>query len=100
MPHKESWVDPEILVEDQGVVVYRTYKHNMIDEPRTYWFSTCTECAEQYSSCRGDDCDFDVRELKTYYIRESQVTPLKEHLKKVIRKAINTGEIRVNGGDR
>lgn len=50
MPYR--WVEPEVFVEHEGVMVFHCYRHDMADDRLEYWYTT-----------DSDPEDFDVRDL-------------------------------------
>lgn len=56
MPY--SWITPNIFMEYKGMVVYHTYKSDMIDNVRQYWFTL-----NILSTDDKNEYDFDVRDL-------------------------------------
>ena len=61
MPFRQVEVPPEVFLEHAGVTVYRTYRNDDIDEPRTFLFGLSPEVSDD--SPTGDHGHFDVREL-------------------------------------
>lgn len=57
MPMTETWTEPEIAVEHNGLRVYHTYKYDMISE---YWYTTDAN-DDDYECDHGSQ--FDVRDL-------------------------------------
>jgi hypothetical protein len=40
MPYRETWGEPELYLEHEGVKVYHMYKNNQWESgPMTYWFT-------------------------------------------------------------
>ena len=69
MPTQTVWVEPELLVEHQGVRVYHTYKEDDYGQgARRYSFTLDPQCGEEGSGCDEQPCQhvFDSRELATW----------------------------------
>jgi len=69
MPTHTAWIDPELLLEHQGVQVYCTYKEDDYDQgAKRYWFTVNAQCGELDQLCDDQPCRhvFDVRELSTW----------------------------------
>ena len=69
MPTQTVWVEPELLVEHQGVRVFHTYKEDDCGQgARRYWFTVNLLCGELDRLCDDQPCRhvFDVRELSTW----------------------------------
>lgn len=69
MPMQTAWIDPELLLEHQGVRVFRTYKDDDYDQgTKRYWFTLNPQCGVLDSLCEDELCRhvFDVRELSTW----------------------------------
>jgi hypothetical protein len=67
------WVDPELLLEHQGVRVFQTYREDDYGQgARDYWFTANSLCGELDRLCDDQPCRhvFDVRELSTWKARE------------------------------
>ena len=58
MPYQ--WVPAALFLEHQGVAIYRTYRHDVDTEMRTYHF-----VRDEWEGEDGDTA-FDVRELSTW----------------------------------
>ena len=50
MPYR--WVEPEVFVEHNDVMIFHCYRHDMADDRLEYWYTT-----------DGDTEEFDVRDL-------------------------------------
>ena len=73
MPMQTVWVDPELLLEHQGVRVFQTYREDDYGQgARDYWFTANSLCGELDRLCDDQPCRhvFDVRELSTWKARE------------------------------
>src|ERR1051326_9257766 len=69
------WVDPELLLEHQGVRVFQTYREDDYGQgARDYWFTANSLCGELDRLCDDQPCRhvFDVRELSTWKAREQR----------------------------
>jgi hypothetical protein len=69
MPTQTLWVEPELLVEHQGVRVFHTYKDDDYDQgAKRYWFTVNSLCGELDRLCDDQPCRhvFDVRELSSW----------------------------------
>ena len=69
MPTQTVWVEPELLVEHQGVRVFHTYKEDDFDQgAQRYWFTVNSLCGELDRRCDDQPCRhvFDVHELSTW----------------------------------
>ena len=69
MPKYTVWIDPELLLEHQGLRVFRTYKEDDYDQgAKVYWFTVNPQCGELDRLCEDQPCRhvFDVRELSTW----------------------------------
>ena len=69
MPIQTVWVEPELLVEHQGVRVFHTYKEDDYNQgTKHYWFTVNSLCGELDRLCDDQPCRhvFDVRELSTW----------------------------------
>ncbi len=69
MPTHTAWIDPELLLEHQGVQVYCTYKEDDYDQgAKRYWFTVNAQCGELDQLCDDQPCRhvFDVRQLSTW----------------------------------
>ena len=69
MPTHTAWIDPELLLEHQGVQVHCTYKEDDYDQgSKRYWFTVNPQCGELDQLCDDQPCRhvFDVRELSTW----------------------------------
>jgi hypothetical protein len=93
-------VKPEIFLRHNGRIIYHTYRNDEMEEgPLTFSFTTST-----------DDFDFewrfDVRELPSWLADPFPSSPLDyigpsdsfideehRHIRKIIKRAIDTGEI-------
>src|ERR1043166_31705 len=66
------WVDPELLLEHQGVRVFQTYREDDYGQgARDYWFTANSLCGELDRLCDDQPCRhvFDVRGLSTWKAR-------------------------------
>ena len=69
MPTHTVWIDPELLLEHQGVRVFHTYKDDDYDQgAKHYWFTLNPQCGELDQLCDERPCRhvFDVRGLSTW----------------------------------
>ena len=69
MPTQTVWVEPELLLQHQGVRVFHTYKEDDYDQgAKRYWFTVNSMCGELDRLCDDQPCRhvFDVRELSTW----------------------------------
>jgi hypothetical protein len=69
MPTQTVWIDPELLLEHQGVRVFHTYKDDDYDQgAKRYWLTLNSLCGELDCLCEDQPCRhvFDVRELSTW----------------------------------
>lgn len=90
MPYKEVYVAPELLVERNGIEIYRTYDEGDYNDPNTYHFAVGTDDEDDASS-------FDIRE-----IAHLANHPLELHLSarrrnQVLRDLIDNGIITEDG---
>jgi hypothetical protein len=115
MPWQSKYVDPEVFLKHHGLTIYRTYKHDDIDQvARTYSFTLSTECGEGNCRCLSRSCRnlFDVRLLPNWtepshppFLTGKDNTPENQqawkryqanrieekHIKRVIREAVDRG---------
>jgi len=76
------WVDAYEFLTHKGVTIYHSYKNDDVDQgPREFWY-----CLLPW---HGEDEAFDVRDLSTWYN-----DPEGTDIKKVLRDAINKGELK------
>ncbi len=69
MPTQTVWIDPELLLEHQGVRVFHTYKDDDYDQgAKRYWFTLSEQCGVADSLCEDQPCRhvFDVQGLSTW----------------------------------
>jgi len=69
MPTQTVWIDPELLLEHQGVRVFHTYKEDDYDQgAKPYSFTLNPQCGVADSLCEDQPCRhvFDVQELSTW----------------------------------
>jgi hypothetical protein len=69
MPTQTVWIDPELLLEHQGVRVFHTYKADDYDQgAQRYWFTLNRQCGVLDSLCEDKLCRhvFNVLELSTW----------------------------------
>ena len=119
MPTHTAWIDPELLLEHQGVQVYCTYKEDDYDQgAKRYWFTVNAQCGELDQLCDDQPCRhvFDVRELSTWqppaqppFCTGANDTPEnraawdrfweqeEQSIQAAIRKAIERGELTARG---
>ncbi len=89
MPY--GWIDPEIYLQHNGVTVYHVYGTDDVSNgPRTYWYGTDIECAEEGD---GSEYTFDVRQLP----RNGHDPNTDEGRKAIIREAIEVGLVTKDG---
>ena len=63
MPYKTEFIMPEVFLEHSGIIVYRIYRNDNIDEgTRECWFTLDPNCGSDESG-HGNDGVFDVRRL-------------------------------------
>lgn len=84
MPYKITWVEPELLLEHNGVRVYHSYDDNEVDEPLHYWYRVLNEVTEEEEI--NNTFDFCVKSLSTYDKTKSFPDAIKE--------AIDKGELK------
>jgi hypothetical protein len=68
MPTQTVWIDPELLLEHQGVRVFHTYKDDDYDQgAKCYWFTLNPQCGVADSLCEDQPCRhvFEVQQLST-----------------------------------
>lgn len=82
MPYTQIWCDAELVLAHKDVRVYRSYKGDRLDEPRTYWFVLEAEATE--------DEAFDVRDLDPAAGDETRII-------EVLKKAIDDGRLTKDG---
>jgi len=76
MPTQTVWIDPELLLEHQGVRVFHTYKEDDYDQgAKRHWFTLNIQCGVADSLCEDQPCRhvFDVQALSTW--REPEKPP-------------------------
>lgn len=94
MPYLLTWTDPELLFEHNGTKVYRAYKDDVYENPLSMYAAVYTEDSFNYPPAI-----FDIRELpgaKDHNLNNgwrSFDTAIHEHMKKIVRAAIDSGEI-------
>ncbi len=69
MPYHTSWVEPELFLEHQGIPVFHTYRHDVIEEgSQRYLYTVQPECGAEESHCEAEPCRhmFDVRALASW----------------------------------
>lgn len=87
MPYEEIYVEPEVLLDYEGLKVYLTYKDMQANDPNTYWYS--------FIGPEGE-VDFDVRELKQFAYPTGRIPhhcTTREYHRDVIREAIAHEEL-------
>src|SRR5512136_1940236 len=69
MPTQTVWIDPELLLEHQGIRVFHTYKNDDYNQgAKRYWFTLNPQCGELDQLCDERPCRhvFDARGLSTW----------------------------------
>ncbi len=82
MPIQTVWIDPDLLLEHQGVRVFHTYKDDEYDQgAKRYWFTLNSLCGHLDQLCEEQPCRhvFDVRELSTWQTPEHPPYCIDEH---------------------
>ena len=87
-----QWVPPKLFLWHKRVFVYHTYRHDVITDPKTYWFTL--------DSVGDGNSHFDVRDLRAWQEQtkvylESKDVPYDhaEQIRQVLRMAIDSGEL-------
>jgi hypothetical protein len=83
MPYRTEWESPAVVVEHNGVTVFRVYKDNHVEEPRTYWFTL-----DELETSDCSDAAFDVRSLPTW--GQNQQTDEHDRIVRTLRDAIES----------
>lgn len=60
--YEQTYVEPEQILEHNGVSIYRVYDDLDVDNPQTYWFTTYPNDSDAFA----DDHEFNIRELPEF----------------------------------
>ena len=90
MPYKQVWCDPEIVLQHNGVTIYRSYKYGEFENPFTYHF--CLEPGQE----GVEPDDFDVRNLPVPSVKPlagsfSSGAAMEDCILQALREAIDAG---------
>jgi hypothetical protein len=86
MPYNRGWVDPEVVLTHEGVVVYNTYRNDDMSQGiREYWFTTDPLLGEL------DEGIFDVRMLGSWSMATGGTQS--DRITRTLLEAISRGEI-------
>jgi hypothetical protein len=93
MPYSTQWVEPELLLDHQGVKVYRVYKNDELEQgAQEYHFTLDPEDEDAYESTET----FDVRDLSTWKAASTWTKgDLARSREMAIKQAIETEELRL-----
>ena len=88
MPYE--WVDPELLLEHEGVAIYHTYDDQSMVS--SYWYTTDPSDCNYKSQEIGGEAQFDVRDLPNLGLAVDERTNHVLIIEHAIRQGLITGE--------
>lgn len=81
MPYVTEWIEPDTLIEHNGITIFHTYEEGDYEDVNTYWYCASVDGVYEHGA------EFDVRHLSTW----SDDAP---DIPGAIKAAIDSGEIK------
>jgi len=100
-----QYVEPEVAFqvidpENMAWIIYHVYNNNMMDERRTFWYTTCSK--DVWRSHESEANEFDIRSLffAPYHL-DKELTPMQRagdnSHRLVLQMALDRGLVAFNG---